>query len=66
MPRGYEIIVIDANGKTESVRFPSETHLVEFLKATRATRAPVSFARADGSKLNRATMERIHKRFFAE
>jgi hypothetical protein len=66
MPRGYEIIVIDANGKSELVRFSSETKLVKFLQATRDTHAPISFARPDGSTLDRATMERIHKCFFAE
>src|SRR5689334_15067883 len=62
----FALVVLNSAGEHRDVRASSEDELVAFLKTTWRTLAPISFRYADGSPIDRETMDRLHKRFFAE
>jgi hypothetical protein len=64
--KSFELIVLNSAGELRTVRFPSEDELISFLKATSETEAPIAFHHADGSIIDRHTMNQIHRRFFGE
>jgi hypothetical protein len=63
---GFEVMFLQAQAKLFKRRFKSEDELVEHLKTTKMTEAPISFRYADGSMVGRATLQHIHHRFFDE
>jgi len=64
--KSFELVVLNSAGELRTVRFSSEEELISFLKVTYATEAPISFNHADGSAVDRETMDQIHSRFFGE
>jgi hypothetical protein len=66
VPEGFEVSFLELAGKPYKRRFKSEDELVDYLKMTRTSEAPVSFKHEDGTVVDRATLERIHRRFFGE
>ena len=61
---GFEIVLLLQGGKKRTRRFKSEAELIDYLKATYKTEAPLSFRHADGSPVSGPTLERIYQRVF--
>ena len=61
---GFEVLFLKPPGKCVRRCFKSEDELVDYLKRTKETEAPISFRYADGTIVDRATLDHIHRRFF--
>jgi hypothetical protein len=59
-----EIILLLPCGSRQTRRFVTEAEASEYLKATHATEAPVSFNYADGSPVASPAIERIYAPVF--
>ena len=66
LPQGFEVVFLKVEGKRFRRHFKSEAELVEHLKNTKTTEAPVSFKYSDGSIIDKATLDRLHRRLFGE
>jgi hypothetical protein len=66
VPEGFEAIFQKLDGKPFKRSFKSEHELIEYLKNTKLTEAPISFRYRDDSKIEKATLDRVHRRFFGE
>ena len=59
-----EILLLLPSGAQARRRFLTETEASEYLKATHATEAPLSFDYVDGSPVPSSAIERIYARVF--
>ena len=62
--RGFEIVLLLKDGMQRTRRFKAEAKVVEYLKATYTTEAPLSFCYADGAPVLSPALERIYSRVF--
>src|SRR5687768_2911696 len=58
------IVLLLPCGKKYERQFKTEDEVVDYLKATHATEAPLSFRHADGSPVLSPALERIYNRVF--
>ena len=65
-PLGIEIVLLRSTAKKHTLQFKTEAEAAEYLKATHATEAPISFTYTDGTPLNSTTIERIYAIVFEE
>jgi hypothetical protein len=59
-----EVLFLLSHGKKQKRLFKTENDLAEYLTATHATEAPISFSYADGSCVEAQTLDRISARIF--
>ena len=62
--KGIEIVLLLPSGKKRARQFKTEDEVVEYLKATYTTEAPLSFSYSDGSPVLSPALERIYNRVF--
>jgi hypothetical protein len=62
--RAFKILLLGPKGKKRTLEFKTEREAVEYLKATYATEAPLSFEYLDGTAVEPAVIERISRRIF--
>ena len=65
MTEPIDIVVTDSAGKNRTVRIQGEQEAVEFLAATHAKEAPISFLYQDGSSVESKVVEGILKLLFS-
>ena len=64
--RGFKLLLLlNAEGKKQTLEFSTEDELVQFLKESHRTAAPLAFQYDDGSPLESAVLNRIYQRVFA-
>ena len=59
-----EVVFLIPGGNKRKRKFKTEEEAAEYLKATHATEAPLSFTYGDGTPLEDPTLERINNRVF--
>ena len=59
------LLLLNTAGKKQTAEFASEEELVEFLKETYCTAAPLSFEYSDGSPVEAAVINRIYEKVFS-